>query len=373
VRSKDQTVTREGFGAGEAQGQSLGEAHDKAIKTAETDATKRALATFGKPFGLSLYLSKTYGRPPHEHPAHDRSSYGQPPHGGANGSPAPGRRAEPEHDQRVAIPTLPATHRRRTAQRLGANGRFYTPHQAKTVVDPEMANALRQRSTAPEPVYRSAPLPSPDAASAPVQTESTHPVAAAQPCVTPSPQPPAPPLTEQAAAGEAISTSEQAPDERAHPSPAPVPGLPSALPVVSPEPLPDSRQANDAPSVSPMLINRPIRRREPLHLKFVGQQPCLLCSRTPSDAHHLKFAQPRALGRKVSDEFTVPLCRIHHRQLHESGNEVAWWIDMDIDPLPIAQGLWEEFWAKQKPEPEGAPLSPADALAPLPVVNHKPV
>jgi hypothetical protein len=145
------------------------------------------------------------------------------------------------------------------------------------------------------------------------------------------------------------------------------------LPVVSPEPLPDSRQANDAPSVSPMLINRPIRRREPLHLKFVGQQPCLLCSRTPSDAHHLKFAQPRALGRKVSDEFTVPLCRIHHRQLHESGNEIAWWIDMDIDPLPIAQGLWEEFWAKQKPEPEGAPLSPADVPAPLPVVNHKPV
>jgi hypothetical protein len=73
------------------------------------------------------------------------------------------------------------------------------------------------------------------------------------------------------------------------------------------------------------------------------QEPCLLCGRTPSDAHHLRFAQPRALGRKVSDEFTVPLCRTHHRQLHQSGNEVAWWADMGIDPLPIAQDLWAEF------------------------------
>ena len=39
----------------------------------------------------------------------------------------------------------------------------------------------------------------------------------------------------------------------------------------------------------------------------------------------MRFAQPRALGLKVSDEFTVPLCRGHHRQLHQAGNEVAWW------------------------------------------------
>ena len=40
-----------------------------------------------------------------------------------------------------------------------------------------------------------------------------------------------------------------------------------------------------------------------------------------SDPHHLRFAQPRALGLKVSDEFTVPLCRGHHRELHRAGNE----------------------------------------------------
>ena len=69
---------------------------------------------------------------------------------------------------------------------------------------------------------------------------------------------------------------------------------------------------------------------------------CLVCGLKPADAHHLKFAQPRAIGLKVSDEFTVPLCRGHHRELHNSGNERAWWHDMGIEPLPIAKRLWEE-------------------------------
>ena len=48
-------IVREGHGTGEAHGASAGEVHDRALKTAETDATKRALATFGKAFGLALY------------------------------------------------------------------------------------------------------------------------------------------------------------------------------------------------------------------------------------------------------------------------------------------------------------------------------
>jgi hypothetical protein len=89
---------------------------------------------------------------------------------------------------------------------------------------------------------------------------------------------------------------------------------------------------------------RPVRRRDKDHLKFVASQPCLLCQRQPCDAHHLRFAQPRALGRKVSDEFTVPLCRTHHRQVHRVGNEAEWWsaIAPDIDPLEVAKGLWEQ-------------------------------
>ncbi|MBR1329028.1 ERF family protein [Bradyrhizobium ottawaense] len=84
----------------------------------------------------------------------------------------------------------------------------------------------------------------------------------------------------------------------------------------------------------------PPRKRSKTHLLFVRGQPCLVCRQTPCDAHHLKFAQARALGRKVSDEFTVPLCRAHHQELHQHGNERAWWANLQIAPLPVAQELW---------------------------------
>ena len=83
------------------------------------------------------------------------------------------------------------------------------------------------------------------------------------------------------------------------------------------------------------------RARNKAHLRFVAAQPCLVCKRSPCDAHHVKFAEPRALGRKVSDEFTVPLCRDHHRELHRHGNERAWWADVNVAPLEAARSLWD--------------------------------
>ncbi|MHC4052537.1 DUF968 domain-containing protein [Bradyrhizobium sp. 25ACV] len=82
------------------------------------------------------------------------------------------------------------------------------------------------------------------------------------------------------------------------------------------------------------------RRRDREHLRFVAKQPCLACGRSPSDPHHLRFAQPRGLGLKVSDEFTVPLCRVHHRELHRASNEVEWWLRLGIEPLEVARRLW---------------------------------
>ena len=82
--------------------------------------------------------------------------------------------------------------------------------------------------------------------------------------------------------------------------------------------------------VSVFPITKPIRRRNKAHLAFVAEQPCLICKRSPCDAHHLKFAQPNTLGRKVSDEFTVPLCRDHHNELHRQGSEMAWWTNLNI-------------------------------------------
>jgi len=92
-------------------------------------------------------------------------------------------------------------------------------------------------------------------------------------------------------------------------------------------------------------INKPVRERDRDHLRFVASQPCLVCGRGPSDAHHIRFADQRAMGRKVSDKFAVPVCRLHHRELHRRGEERAWWGRQGIDPLPFAAALWERTHA----------------------------
>jgi hypothetical protein len=106
-------------------------------------------------------------------------------------------------------------------------------------------------------------------------------------------------------------------------------------------------QIGDAEGV--IAINKPVRERDRDHLKFVATQPCLVCGRIPSDAHHIKFAEQRAMGRRVSDRFTVPICRLHHRELHRRGNERAWWQRQGIDPLAIAATLWAKTHAVASP------------------------
>jgi ERF superfamily len=91
-----------------------------------------------------------------------------------------------------------------------------------------------------------------------------------------------------------------------------------------------------------LVFAEPRRIRDRDHIRHVMKQPCLICGRQPSDPHHLRFAQCRALGRKVSDEFTVPLCRGHHRELHRHGDEAAWWQKLGLDPTTAARALWLE-------------------------------
>jgi ERF superfamily len=93
---------------------------------------------------------------------------------------------------------------------------------------------------------------------------------------------------------------------------------------------------------SVLAFPEPRRIRDRDHVRHVIKQPCLVCGRRPSDPHHLRFAQTRALGRKVSDEFTVPLCRAHHREIHRCGDEGSWWGKTGIDPLAAARMLWLE-------------------------------
>jgi ERF superfamily len=120
---------------------------------------------------------------------------------------------------------------------------------------------------------------------------------------------------------------------------------------------------------SVLTVAAPRRYRNRDHLRFVMQQPCLLCGRKPSDAHHIRFVQPRALGRKASDEFAVPLCRSHHRAVHRAGDEKAWWKQAGIDPVKVARKLWkhtriDEGRIEPEPTAQGADRpAESDALA----------
>ncbi len=126
----------------------------------------------------------------------------------------------------------------------------------------------------------------------------------------------------------------------------PAGGTGSAVPP--PTVVPNSEDQNAHSMVTP--LPKSMRHRNKAHLAFVAAQPCLVCQRSPCDAHHLKFAQPRSLGRKVSDEFTVPLCREHHQDLHRHGNERAWWANLQIDALNEAKVLWQATLLKAEPD-----------------------
>jgi len=243
VQADGTTVIREGHGTGEGRGTSPGEVHDIALKAAETDATKRALATFGRPFGLELY-------------------------GG-------GKAKAQQKPLPVSSPSMPVAPDARAA---------FHPDDTTPIPRPSHYYGRRQNVL-----------------------------------------------------GEHFRSEERQAEHTLVPSTSPAPPL-------APKALPDLTARRIDKSV--LTIAEPKRLRDKAHLRFVASQPCLICGRQPSDPHHLRFAQLRALGLKVSDEFTVPLCRGHHRQLHQAGNEVAWWGNFKIEPLEVAKGLWEQTHPK---------------------------
>ena len=140
----------------------------------------------------------------------------------------------------------------------------------------------------------------------------------------------------------------------------------------SPPPLrpppPKKRRRAYVVDKSILALPAPRRLRDRDHVKSVAKQPCLVCGRRPADAHHLRFAQSPALGRKVSDEFTVPLCRGHHREVHRCGDEAVWWNNIGIDPTAAARILWltthpllivtDQLGAKMQNEPNLTSSSP---------------
>jgi hypothetical protein len=291
VQAEGITVIREGHGSGQAQGGSPGDVHDMALKAAETDATKRALATFGRPFGLELYR---HGK------ATDRKQ--------SQGAPSRFLGSIKDHQPTAAISQVDTT----VPVRLG--------HTERGDTGPSVGEADGPPAALPS---NTAPLRRPSRHYGRQRFHDTR-------------------QQNGALVREIERETTNAP-----------------LVPVQPDLL--ERTTIDK---SALTFGEPKRLRDKGHLRFVGSQPCLVCGRQPADAHHLRFAQPRALGLKVSDEFTVPLCRGHHRAVHQTGNEAAWWEDLDINALEIARGLWEQSRGLNvgpgekhvaHPEPEAAP------------------
>src|SRR3974377_124999 len=258
VQADGANIIREGHGSGEGRGTSPGEVHDIALKAAETDATKRALATFGKPFGLELY-----------------------------------RRQKPITTQK-SFPALPPIARNEP-------GHVFNDDAQTTLVP-------NQRVATSPPV-------------------GFHPDD-----TTPIPRPSRFYGRRQDLVTRDRTQGRRSLNAEGRPSVEDSIVLPLSSPTLVPAPIDKSLLA----------LAEPKRLRDKAHLKFVASQPCLVCGRQPTDPHHLRFAQARAIGLKVSDEFTLTLSRGHHRELHQTGNESAWWEKLNIKPLEVAKGLWEQ-------------------------------
>lgn len=268
VRAGDTVTLREGIGTGLGQATLPEIAHETALKAAETDATKRALATFGNPFGLALY---------------DRAR--------SQVTRRRNRRPSVETDGSEVHLQL----------RL-ADGNVQHFDNAEAFIRATLASIRQFTSVEAVFAFWSANLPS---------------------------------LAElrrrlDVGGDDAVQKIVDACKIRLRSLVNDATHLASV-----------NHQSDEVASEGSLLIPKEKRRRDRGHLAFVAKQPCLVCGRRPAQAHHLRFAQPRAMALKVSDEFTVPLCNTHHDDLHRRGDERAWWARHGIiEPLKFAARLW---------------------------------
>ena len=282
VRAGKITIVREGSGMGEGVAPTPGKAHELALKGAETDATKRALATFGNPFGLALYDREkaSVRKPGNERPAAiERDIAGPWVLRSATGSP-----------------------------------------QASLAKADEFAAALRKAMSDAQDIELLFAI----------WEQNVETVRALNRYVKNSSGPSAVIAQNLVAHLKVCAVSLTQPRDTLNAS--------SVDRTLADSKHPTNRSKIDK---SVLTISEPKRLRSKEHLRFVAKQPCLICARTPAQAHHIRYAQPKGLGIKVSDEFTVPLCAIHHTENHATGDERRWWQEHKIDPLAVAQELWK--------------------------------
>ncbi len=272
VRAGGAVIYRDGSGSGHGRAATPGEAHESAIKEAETDATKRALTTFGNQFGLALYDREQRGVRGRK--STTNAGVGRGPITWTLVSSA-GEPVSAHHDPGdYCSALLKELERARSSDEIGHLWKRNQPFVAMLhenlpdLTDEKgihfadiLANLYKRKLETFE-----------------AGQESTQPKS----------------------------------------------------PI-------DGKRSIDKSVLAPA---EPRRVRDKEHLRHVAAQPCIVCGRRPSQAHHLRFAQPRAVGRKVSDEWVVPLCNTHHRALHNNGDEQQWWIKQKLDPIKEAEILW---------------------------------
>ena len=320
VQAGEEQVVREGTGAGYTAAGSLAEAHALAAKEAETDATKRALATFGNPFGLALYDREQKNVRRAKAPAAKpvlwevRDSAGI----------TKGKYADPATCASSMVTAFEAADDVEDLQRLWEHNKTLIGRlQAMSVAaSPSATNGNGRHNGGGNGSERNngtgAPASGVIDLLGPYQARYTK-------------------LRDL----EVLS----APDEGGANHNEDNTGIQSEAGVQiegRTAPAPKTRP-NGSIDKSELTIASPKRIRAPGHLKWVATLPCLICQRQPSDAHHLKRVQPNALGRKPGDQWVVPLCRIHHRALHDAGDETRWWKNNDIDEIGYAKSLWAKF------------------------------
>lgn len=90
------------------------------------------------------------------------------------------------------------------------------------------------------------------------------------------------------------------------------------------------------------------RLRDPSYLSHIRQMPCLVCGRSPSEAHHLLRGRERGVSLKAGDDWVVPLCNQHHRQLHEDGNEEIFFALEGVNAYRKAVSLRENYMKEKE-------------------------
>ena len=285
VRAGDITIVREGSGTGEARAPTPGQAHKLALKGAETDATKRALATFGNPFGLALY---------------DREHAGVRKTRGASASPIETSRIGP------------------CVLRSSIGKPVSSHNTAKSFVE-----ALKQGMSEAHDIELLYEVWEQNIETLRVLHRSTHERLGIVPTMVSHLRACAVDLVKRASNG-------------------------SAHPLAK-----GNGGTQHKIDKSVLTISEPKRIRCKEHLRLVAEQPCLVCGRSPSHAHHIRYAQAKGLGLKVSDEFTVPLCAIHHSENHATGNERRWWQEHNLDPSP-----WPFAYGRRAVQPTALQVRP---------------